>query len=270
MEPTISPVSTVTPPPTPKEKPSTLTIILFTILGIVILSGAGIGLYYWQFRPADDTADTDTGDEADTGDEGDEGDDAGEGDGEEAAILEYSNEYYPDVLITYDDTWTLDEEVVDGPETGSHNVTATFTKNNHSLVYYMDAVSVYGGVPWCTIAGETDYTQIQGHWARIATADGYSYDNNAIIRGIDYGDGTDIDETIAFAIGEGEDPLDYDFCSDDAPIGTSTSMAIPVGDPSYEPGAMYEGLVSIGLEITGAEDADIVAEADEIVLGTEF
>ena len=245
-----------------------MTYILFVILGVLLLGGIGIGLYYLVFKPSDDT--TTEGDTTDTAGGGDEEDDTGGGDGEEAAILEYTNAHYPDILITYDDTWTMDEEETAGPEAGSTNVTVTFTKENHSLIYYLDAVSVYGGVPWCTAIGVTEYTHLEGHWARVVTTEGYRYDGSSLIRGVTYGDGSDLDSTIAFSEGEEADPAAYDYCSVDAPIGTSTSMAIPEDDPEYAPGALYQGLVSISLEITGAEDADIVAEADEIVLGTEF
>lgn len=248
---------------------STTTIILWVIIGLVLLAAAGIGLYYLVLKPKDNEA---AGNQADTADEGDgEGDDAS-GDGDAAEVLTYTNALYPNIVITYDSTWALDDEETPGNEEGSTALTVTFTREDHVLTYSFDAISVYGGVPVCYLNDDIEYTQIEGHWARIVQDGGYYYDEAATVRDVEYDDEASITfaEMIAFFAGDDADPNDYALCTDDAPIGTSTSQDLPEDNPGYSPGAKYRGLVSITLDIDGVEDSDIVAEADEIVLGTEF
>lgn len=243
--PVTAPPAPTTQVPEPKKKKQTVlwVVLLIVIIGML----GGVGYWLWsENKPEDEPADQQEEEEDESG---------------EPKTLVYTNPIYPDLRITYDDTWTVSDREEEGDRPGTITTYVKFAKDEYILEYTFVAESAFGGVFLCSLPGDPDYVYLEGSWARIRSEEGYYYDGAAHIKGT-----PSWNESV-----EEECPQADYVTVDMGDIITSTNIEIPEG--AFGPGTgggYYMGLVSIYVYFEGAGVDSIIKQVDDIVLNTVF
>lgn len=279
MEEVVEQVNLSTLPPKNSQAPKKGGKKVLIIIGLIIAIGAiGAGTFYVGLKIGEqkegDEVNKDSNEEQQKGednenedekiDEKQDSDTENEDDAEEDGNNKYSNSYYPDFEVYYDDSWTVSEEILENEREGADDLKVTFEKQGYSLEYYLQSLEGFGGEPMCFKTGEKEYYHLEDMLIRVKEEEGYRYQ---------YGSIKTVDPE-AFEADCGAGCInggveDYDICLYNAFEGTDTTYTIPL-DSSYGAGEEYIAYVSVTLSIGGVENSDVVEEADEIVMNTKY
>lgn len=197
--------------------------------------------------------------------------------GKETTVLdkEYTHPNYPDLVIRYDNSWTLStvekshKEAVNPYEPGSPEIDVTelyikIAKNNVEINIDTFPISMWGSAGGTLhTKDEIEIVKIGDDWVRISNDEGYYYAprNNVIIR---------TEETQKF-----NDFIDMSFYEE--PYTESHEYVIYdgagiIGGIYHDTDEGYESfaLISVKLKIDGEVDNETVEKADQIILQSTF
>jgi len=77
-----------------------------------------------------------------------------------AKKLIYTNERYPDLSISYDETWSVEVEENDNSDQGAHETKIMFSKQAHQVVFNISSLLGFGSTPVCHVKGTLTYVNL--------------------------------------------------------------------------------------------------------------